>query len=238
MLFSFSYADTIKVTKLPENFDVVVGEDYRKTIHFSTSGKNNDFKFIITGDKNKTGILNESYTYESQGKYNVVLYGNPKAIGKYKMSLKIIDGKKASTTQAFELNVVGLKFATSTPPDAVGLRKPYTAKLYFENPTKSKPKFSYNFPIEFGYVNTDVDNGTNYATILFYPSKKGKYTFRVDALNDAGQVIGSQNFKINILDTPTSTNTKEKVTTNIIKSTATKTNSFVVKAVNWWSWLH
>jgi hypothetical protein len=239
MLFNFTFADSVKITEMPADFNVVVGESYRKIVRFSYSGNGNNFKFIITGDKSKTGILNESYTYESQGKYYVVLYGTPKVVGKYKMNLKITDGKKASTTQAFELNVIGLKFATSTLGDAVGIRKPYTAKLYFNNPTKSKPKFTYNFPVEFGYVNTESDTGTNYTTIIFSPSKKGKYTFHVDALNDAGQVIGTQNYKINIIENKSSsTTTKTTPTTSTKTSTTTASSKPIsIKSVSWWSWL-
>jgi hypothetical protein len=157
------------LTTAPQEFSFPIGDTYDKTIYFKYTGTSTP-STTLYGDKKNTGMTTVGPFYQADGSYSLKLKGIPVKAGKFKMKIVFTDkgGKQNKVEYPFVADIQGLTFATTTLPVAYGVRKEYLAKIYFNNPTKSKPKFSYNFPVEFGKVDTDIEQGKDFVGLLKY----------------------------------------------------------------------
>jgi hypothetical protein len=170
------------------------------------NGTDNQYVAKLYGNPETTGLNFSGLVWESDNFYYVQIYGAPKIIGKNTQILKL-----SNRTNYIEFpiiyHVVGLKFLDYSLPDAVGLFKPYTTRIHFYNPSSFKPKFSYNFPIEFGRVDT-LQTQNDFTEITFSPSKSGKYKFYVQSYgeikNETGEIenilLGAKTINIEVID--------------------------------------
>lgn len=219
---------------------VVVGEHFEKKILFDYASST-PIKASVNGNKAKTGIeFNSTYFSSSPNTYTTVMSGTPKEAGKYKLNFHLNnDNKKNVYIKPFEFEVKGVVFATSSIPEISGLFQPHKVRIYFSSPSKKKPVFSYNFPYQFGRVTTEVDEGSDYTTIMFSPSSAGTFKFNVTALNDQSLLLGKHTYTIKISQ-PKATTTKAIITKPTVKATSTKpvpSKTFSVTSTDWRKWL-
>jgi hypothetical protein len=218
----------------------VLGEKFERKIFFDYASST-PIKASVNGNKAKTGIeFNSTYFSSSPNTYTTIMSGVPKEAGKYKLNFYLNnDNKKNVYIKPFEFEVKGVTFSTSTIPDLVGLRQPQKIRVYFNNPTKKRPLFSYNFPYQFGRVTTEAEEGPDYTTIMFNPGNTGNFKFTVTALNDQSLLLGKHTYTVKISDKKATT-TKATTTKPVVKATTTKpvpSKTFSVTSSDWRKWL-
>lgn len=168
-----------------EEFELIIAEPFTRKYYFTYTSGGDTVIAKLSGNKKTTGVEADSVVHEPDGTYSVRIFGIPREINKNELVLTLKDNR--GNVEKFEIvfHVLPLKIEPANLPDAVGLRKAYTAKIFFTNPSTRKPKFAYNFPVDFGFVKTDVEDTDTYTTIMFSPTRAGKYKFFVEALCDS-----------------------------------------------------
>jgi hypothetical protein len=178
------------------HFELPVASPFRKTFTFSYTGTGDTITAKISGNKRTTGIEIASIVHAADGTYQLDMFGYPKLTGKNDMVLRLRDNKGTIARFPVVFRVVPIKFSPTYLPDATALFTPYTAKISFKNPSNTKPKFGFNFPVEFGRV--DIFQGEDYVNITFNPSRTGKFKFIVTALDPNDIVMGHKTVFIKI----------------------------------------
>jgi hypothetical protein len=184
---------------MPTDFELVIGEDFKEKSYFIYQSPDNQWNAKLYGNPKTTGIYTNGLVHESDGRYSLEIFGKPRLGGKNTMQLRF---SNRTEYQDFEISfhVKNLKFLDYTLPDALGLGKKYSTRIHFYNPSNLKPKFMYNFPVEFGRVETESDDGVDYTTITLYPTKAGKFKFHVTALSEDNIEMGSRTMNLKVID--------------------------------------
>jgi hypothetical protein len=194
--------------------DMNIMEEFVKTFYFNYLGNGEIVIAKLSGNPSTTGIQADKVVHEPSGLYSVRVYGAPRRINKNILNLRLTDDKENRADFPLEFQVFGLEIEDANLPDAIGLFKPYSTKIYFTNPTSEKPKFFYNFPVEFGKVVTNEEDGANFTTISFTPSKPGKYKFLLEALCESDStdpegkevLLGRRTMHVKVLEKSEPTN--------------------------------
>lgn len=184
---------------MPTDFSIIIGDQFSRKFYFVYNGTDNQYNSKLYGNPETTGVANTGLVHEANGSFSVEIYGRPKLTGKNSMILKL---ENRTEYAIFEItfHVDGLKFLDYSLPDAIGIFKEYSARIHFYNPSKLKPKFMYDFPVEFGQVNTNFPDGIDFTTISFTPSKPRKYKFIVTALSGEEIELGRKTLHLEVVD--------------------------------------
>lgn len=215
-----------------------VGDPFKQRITFAYTGTSTKLKVTLSGNNPKqTGIDVGQVGWSGDGLNYVEISGTPLQAKVNKFKLIFSDSKYVKLVQPAVYDIQGLKFATTTLPDATELFKPYTATITYEYAGKDIPQFSYNFPVQFGRVDTNISNSKKSTTITFNPSLKGKYSFNITALNGRNRVLGIATLHINVTGTPgKKIGAKNSTTTNpSATTTENKKAPFSIKSI-WSGW--
>jgi len=186
-------------TDIEDDFELTVAEPFKRTYYFTYNGVNNAYSGKLYGNPETTGIETNNLVHEADGRFSVMIFGKPKLIGKNILILRL-SNRKSYIDFKIVFHVKALKFLDYHLPDALELFKQYSTRIHFYNPTTLKPKFSYNFPIEFGQVRTEDEDGIDFTTIKFSPSKEGKYKFFVSALSPNNILLGFRTLHIKVIN--------------------------------------
>jgi hypothetical protein len=166
----------------------------------------------LSGNPKRTGIKIDSVVHEPDGTYSIVFYGTPREINKNDLVLTVRDNRDNIVKFPITFQVNPVKIEDLNLPDATALFTPYTAKIYYKFPENFKedikPKFGFNFPVEFGFVKNEDRDGVilgqdeigKFTTITFNPSKPGKYKFQVDILSPDNILLGYRTMRLEVFE--------------------------------------
>lgn len=210
----------------------VVGEPYKQIINFTYTGTSTKLKATLRGNNTKNTGIDISQVYvPGDGTFKVEISGTPKVASNYKWNFALNDGSRNVTLiKPYILNISGLKFASTTLPDATKLFSEYSADIPFTYTGRKAPKFSFNFPVHFGRVDTDYKPGNKFVNIKFTPSRIGTYYFNIDATNEQNFNLGGAKLKLTIKN---KTDNKKPVTTATTHTNSNTNSGFVVKVLPW-----
>lgn len=166
----------------------------------------------LSGNPKRTGIKIDSVVHEADGTYSIHFYGTPREINKNDLILTMRDNRDNIVKFPITFQVNPVKVINPNLPDATALFTPYIAKIYFVFPENFegdiKPKFGFNFPVEFGFVKNEDRDGTilgqdeigKFTTITFNPSKPGKYKFNIDVLSPDNILLGYRTMHLEVFE--------------------------------------